>query len=257
MNEIAEVGAGIQMAPNNTRILGRFGVLEDILKYTNLLESISLRRWKDNEELGTSPMMPQVAEKYKAPSGVIHRGDLQRILLEHAKKVGVDLRTGSHVTKADENFEARVQLSSGESIEGDVIIAADGIKSDLRHQIAKAHNHADTSESTGDAAYRILIPKEKMEHDKRASELLRSNVGMRWMGPGGHIMAYPIKNNEVYNMVLLHPQKVGTDSKAAESWTRKGDKKEMLEFYKEWNDLIRDLLSCEFVVHLYSAPPNF
>lgn len=215
------------------------------MKDTNLLESVSLRRWKNNEELGTSPMMPQVAEQYKAPSGVIHRGDLQRILLEHAKKAGVDLRTGCQVKKADEKFEAKVQLSSGQWIEGDVVIAADGIKSDLRHQILKAHNHIDRSESTGDAAYRILIPKEKMKHDERALELLRSNVAMRWMGPGGHIMGYPIKNNQVYNMVLLHPQKAGTDSKDAESWTQKGDKQEMLEFYKEWNDTVRDLLSCK------------
>lgn len=56
-------------------------------------------------------------------------------------------------------------------------------------------------------------------------------------------MAYPVKNNTVYNMVLLHPQKEGTDSDAAESWTRKGSKQEMLDFYKDWNPLVKDLLS--------------
>ncbi|KAL2044759.1 hypothetical protein N7G274_002534 [Stereocaulon virgatum] len=53
-------------------------------------------------------------------------------------------------------------------------------------------------------------------------------------------MAYPIKNNNVYNMVLLHPQKPNVDQ--TESWTNKGDKKEMIEFYKGWNDGVRDLL---------------
>lgn len=75
----------------------------------------------------------------------------------------------------------------------------------------------------------------------QALKLLNQNVGMRWMGPGGHIMAYPIKNNQVYNMVLLHPQKPGTEND--ESWTRKGDKGEMMDFYKDWNDLVKDLLS--------------
>lgn len=62
VKEIAEVGAGIQLAPNNTRILGRFGVLSELMKHTNLLERNSLRRWKDNEELGTAPLMPSVSK---------------------------------------------------------------------------------------------------------------------------------------------------------------------------------------------------
>lgn len=62
VKEIAEVGAGIQLAPNNTRILGRFGVLSELMKHTNLLERNSLRRWKDNDELGTAPLMPGVCK---------------------------------------------------------------------------------------------------------------------------------------------------------------------------------------------------
>lgn len=56
-------------------------------------------------------------------------------------------------------------------------------------------------------------------------------------------MAYPVKENTVYNMVLLHPQKPETDSQEAESWTRKGSKKEMLHFYKDWNPMVQNLLS--------------
>ncbi|KAL1311258.1 hypothetical protein AAFC00_001447 [Neodothiora populina] len=243
VKEIAEVGAGIQMAPNNMRILGRYGVLPELMKNVNLLEANSLRRWKDNEELGAAPLMPRVAEKYKAPLGVVHRGDLQRVLLEAAKKEGCDLRTDHKVVKCDDGFEARVQLKSGEWIEGDIVIAADGIKSDIRRQIAQHHKHVDKATPTGDAAYRILIPKAKMEHDEEAMKLLNHNVGMRWMGPGGHIMAYPVKNNTVYNMVLLHPQQADLDHEAAESWTRNGSKAEMLDFYKDWNPLVKDLLS--------------
>lgn len=182
VKEIAEVGAGIQMAPNNMRILGRLGVLPELMKYVNLLESNSLRRWKDNEELGSAPLMPKIGETYNAPLGVIHRGDLQRVLLESAKKAGCDIRTDHKVVKCDDKFEARVQLKSGEWLDGDIVIAADGIKSGIRQQIAQHHNHVDKSTPTGDAAYRILIPKEKMEHDKEALKLLSENVGMRWMG---------------------------------------------------------------------------
>ncbi|SMY28061.1 unnamed protein product [Zymoseptoria tritici ST99CH_1A5] len=241
--EIAEVGAGIQMAPNNMRILGRLGVLPEVVKYCNFMEKNSLRRWKDNSELGIAPLMPSIAELYGAPLGVIHRGDLQRVLLQCAKASDVDIRTGHKVVRVDENFEARVQLVSGEWIEGDVVVAADGIKSSVRAQIAAHHSYKDHSTSTGDSAYRIMIPKEKLEHDEYALKLLKENVGMRWMGPGGHIMAYPVKNNTVYNIVLLHPQKEDLDSHEAASWTRKGDKQEMLDFYRDWCPEVQNLLS--------------
>jgi len=80
-----------------------------------------------------------------------------------------------------------------------------------------------------------------MKNDARALSLLHDNIGMRWMGPYGHIMAYPIKNNTVYNMVLLHPQKPSQGND--ESWTSKGDKREMMDFYREWNDTVKNLLS--------------
>ncbi|MCJ1405496.1 hypothetical protein MMC11_008724 [Xylographa trunciseda] len=248
---IAEVGAGIQMAPNAARILGRFGLLEKVMEKANVLEKNSLRRYANNEELGTAPLMPEIGQKYGAPLSVIHRGDLQAILLEAARAEKIEMHLGSRVLEADPEFEARVKLQSGEWLKGDVIIAADGIKSDLRRQIAKAHGIEDRSQPTGDAAYRILIPKEKLEHDPEALDLLNTNVGMRWMGPEGHIMAYPIKNNQVYNMyvdrgpdapkVLLHPQKAGAPNE--ESWTNRGDKKEMLDFYSSWNDLVKNLLT--------------
>ncbi|KAL3475981.1 salicylate hydroxylase [Aspergillus californicus] len=242
VREIAEVGAGIQMAPNASRILGRFGVLQEVVKKANFLEMNSLRRYENDEELGTAPLMPKVGQAYHAPLCVIHRGDLQSILLNAVRNANIDLHLNSRVVSADSEFSGKVQLATGEEMSADVVIAADGIKSDLRHQIAKSHGHIDHAQSTGDAAYRIMIPKKDLENDPEALKLLESNVGMRWMGPGGHIMAYPIKNNELYNMVLLHPKPAGK-SDEEESWTQQGSKEEMRRFYEQWNPLVRKLLS--------------
>jgi len=85
-----------------------------------------------------------------------------------------------------------------------------------------------------------------MEQDERAAKLLADDKGIRWMGPGGHIMAYPIKQNTLYNMVLIHPSKVHQTSEKQnekESWTNKGSKREMMDFYANWNPLVRDLMS--------------
>ncbi|CEJ61785.1 hypothetical protein PMG11_10304 [Penicillium brasilianum] len=241
VHEIAEVGAGIQIAPNAARILGRFGVLSEVVKKANVLEKNSLRRYKNDEELGTAPLMPKVGQEYSAPLCVIHRGDLQSILLRAVQNENIDLKLNSRVISPDSEFSGKVHLQTGEEMAADVVIAADGIKSDIRQSIAKFHGHIDHAQPTGDAAYRIMIPRKELENDPDALKLLESNVGMRWMGPGGHIMAYPIKNNGLYNMVLLHPKPSGKSDE--ESWTQQGSKKEMQQFYEQWSPLVRKLLS--------------
>ncbi|KAJ4301272.1 hypothetical protein N0V90_003363 [Kalmusia sp. IMI 367209] len=243
VNEIAEVGAGIQIAPNAARILRRFGLLEEVLEYANVMEKNSLRRYANDEELGTAPFMPEVEVKYGAPLAVIHRGDLQRILIRAAKSSGCYIVTSQKVIEADTARGAHVQTADGTWYSGDVVFAADGIKSTLRAQIAAAYGITDSAIPTGDAAYRVLIPRETIQHDKEALAMLDQNVGMRYMGPGGHVMAYPVRNNTLYNMVLLHPAQEHISHEAGESWTRKGNKAEMLDFYKDWSPLIRKLLS--------------
>ncbi|KAI5793078.1 putative salicylate hydroxylase [Geopyxis carbonaria] len=239
--EIAEVGAGIQVAPNAARILERYGLLSTLRKDAVELESNSLRRWENNEELGTTAFTPRIAATYGVPLLVVHRGDLQRVLLEGAVAAGVTIRTGAMVEGVDEGFAPFVKLAGGEVVEGDVVIAADGIRSTVREQMAKKHNHENRTIPTGDAAYRVIIKEEDMAGDEEALRLLKTDVGIRWMGPGRHIMAYPVKANTVYNMVLLHPERA-SDSKE-ESWTLKGSKAEMLAHFAGWNPTVTKLLN--------------
>lgn len=62
VSEIKEIGSGIQLAPNTTRTLARFGLLEEIIQSANILEEISIRRWRDDKVIGTAPLMPQVQQ---------------------------------------------------------------------------------------------------------------------------------------------------------------------------------------------------
>ncbi|EWC44383.1 hypothetical protein DRE_01209 [Drechslerella stenobrocha 248] len=240
-SDIRDVGAGIQIAPNASRILERFGVLEELKKDGIMLQKLSLRRWDDDAEIGSARLMPGVGKKYNAPLMVVHRADLQRTLLNRARALGVVLRTSAPVTAIAEDFSPRVQLSSGEWISGDVVIAADGIKSFTRQEIAKKRGYHDRTISTGDAAYRIVIDESRMEGDEKALALLKGEVGSRWMGPGGHIMAYPLRSHKLYNMVLIHP--IRPMQQQTESWTSCGTKTEMLKTYSGWNSTVRHLLS--------------
>ena len=95
---------------------------------------------------------------------------------------------------------------------------------------------------TGDSAYRLLIPRKKIQHDPELLAMLNQNVAMRYMGPGGHIMAYPLKGNKVYNMVLIHPSKTAGDTEE-DAWTTTGKREDMMNFYASWSPLIRKWLS--------------
>ncbi|KAF3940847.1 hypothetical protein ABW19_dt0206316 [Dactylella cylindrospora] len=241
VSEIKEVGAGIQVAPNAARILARFGVLEELKKDAIMIKSNSIRRWKDDSEIGSVPLMPFVEKKYKAPLMVVHRADLQKVLYDAAIRHGVVIRTGCSVVKCDDEFDPKVQLRSGEWVGGDVVIAADGVKSLVRAEIARRKGYEDVTMSTGDAAYRIVISEERMEGDEKALALLRGSIGSRWMGPGGHIMAYPVRSHKLYNMVLIHP--IRPTQLNNESWTSRGTKAEMLKTYAGWNPTVRHLMS--------------
>jgi hypothetical protein len=63
-NSLTEIGAGLQIAPNASRVLARLGILGDVMKKANVLEGLSLRRWKDDSEIGTAPLMPGVSLPY-------------------------------------------------------------------------------------------------------------------------------------------------------------------------------------------------
>src|SRR5882762_2808491 len=94
------------------------------------------------------------------------------------------------------------------------------------------------AQDTGDAAYRVMIPREKLVNRPELLKLVDESISYRWIGPGGHIMVYPIRNHQLFNMVLLHPDRRDTE----ESWTATGPKSNMLEFYSGWSPTVRALL---------------
>lgn len=96
-----------------------------------------------------------------------------------------------------------------------------------------------SAQQTGDAAYRITIPRAKLLNKPELLELIDGSISYRWMGPGGHIMVYPIRNHQLFNMVLLHPDRHDIE----ESWTATGPKSNMTEFYSSWSPTVRALLS--------------
>ncbi|TLD18545.1 hypothetical protein PspLS_10278 [Pyricularia sp. CBS 133598] len=198
--QIEEAGAGLQLAPSCTRILRRLNVLEHVMKHATVLERISI----SDDEIRSAPL-GAIGDKYGSPMGVIYRGDLQRILLAAVVEVGCRLCTSSNVVAVDSHFRPRVQVVDTKTAEstwlhGNVVIAADGIKSSLRRQMVAAGGDREHIVDTTDAAHRLLIPRERIQGNQTRLSMLDDNVALRYIGPGGHVMAYPVKGNTVYNL---------------------------------------------------------
>ncbi|KAL3479960.1 hypothetical protein BJX99DRAFT_244625 [Aspergillus californicus] len=229
--KLMEVGAGIQVSPNMLRLFDRWDVSPLIHAKDVALEKIHVRRWQDGSLLGTMPVNKTYGQQV-----VIHRADLHNALIDKALELeNVELRVNSHVLNID--FDSTtVTLADGSVVKADVIIAADGIKSTVRDHLLG--EHASKPMATGDAAYRIMLPKSAMESDPELKQLLEVPEATRWLGPERHLIAYPVRNHELFNVVLLHPDRHGIE----ESWTTRGSKQKMIDDYEGWDPVVTKLI---------------
>ncbi|KAL2822027.1 hypothetical protein BJX63DRAFT_180519 [Aspergillus granulosus] len=229
--KLMEVGAGIQVSPNMLRLFDRWGVSPLIHAKDVALEQIHVRRWQDGSLLGTMPVNKTFGQQV-----VIHRADLHNALIEKALELeNVELRVNSHVTDVD--FDSTtVTLANGTVVGADIIIAADGIKSAIRDHLLG--DDASKPVATGDAAYRIMLTRSTMEKDPDLKKLIEAPEATRWLGPERHLIAYPVRNHELYNIVLLHPDRHGVE----ESWTTKGSKQRMIDDYEGWDPIVTKLI---------------
>jgi salicylate hydroxylase len=123
---------------------------------------------------------------------------------------------------------ARVVLGSGEQLEADLVVGADGINSTLREIML---GHPDPPTPTGDLAYRLLLKTSEMLKDEELRELVTNPQVNYWLGPDMHAVNYVLKGGELFNMVLLVPDDMPKDGAS----TLEGNVVEMRELYKDWD----------------------
>lgn len=191
---IGEVGAGIQVSPNVSRLLRRWGLgkaLEDIAVRP---EAIALRRYNTGELVGWTKWAEKM-EEFGAPYYHIHRADFHKLLYDLAAP-NVTLKLKSTVVSVNPDPPSAsnpegpsVTLSDGTVIHGDLVIGADGVKSYIQQVVLGRVNPA---RPTGDAAYRAIIPTSEMLKDPELRPLLENPEMTGWMAPGRHLMAYCI-----------------------------------------------------------------
>lgn len=239
---LGEVGAGIQTAPNASRILMNYGLLPELEKIrTEPLDQVR-RRWKDGSVIAITSLGAYCKETYNAPYWHYHRADLHDVIHRacidpngHGPVVQVETSAG--VIDLDRSDPARpVAITrSGKRFEADVIIGADGIKSAVRDLIGAD----DTLVFSGEMAYRVLVPGDEIRRDPATRWLVDRFQSTIWYGPDRHLVHYMIRQGDLLNVVAIVP----ADDTIAEQWTRPASIEEMVTAYSEWDDRVASMLS--------------
>lgn len=189
----AELGAGLQLAPNATRILARLGVLGQVVAAGVLPRRLVLRSAVTATELTALDLGPAFLERYGAPYVVVHRSDLLTILYDTCAAEGVTLAPSRDVLAVADGADSVVATCADGSVyEGAAAIAADGLHSTVRGLFSD-----DKPICSGFAAYRGTAAVGEVT----ARSPLEEVVG--WIGPDLHFVQYPLRAGEIYNQVAV------------------------------------------------------
>jgi salicylate hydroxylase len=125
-DRVPQVGAGIQIPSNSTRLLSRLGLDPYLEEYVTEPESISFRRWQSGDVIGLTRLIPSFREQFGAPYYVIHRANFHSALHRRALDLGVTVKVASRIVGYDIEGPSIV-LANGETASADLIVAADGV----------------------------------------------------------------------------------------------------------------------------------
>ncbi|EEP76553.1 conserved hypothetical protein [Uncinocarpus reesii 1704] len=231
--DLNEVGAGIQVPPNSTRILDSYGLTDEFLKKIVWPKHLSFRRYCTGEIVGSTPFRHVLEKTYGFPYWLIHRADYQRILFDAAKEAGAKILLGTPVDSIDERAPAAI-LTDGRRLVADLIIGADGIRSKTRRAVIREKEIE--ANDTPNCAYRVTVPAEAMNADDEIRHLMEEDANC-WIGDSRHIMAYPIRQGAMYNLVLSCPGKAMVGK-----WNEPGNPDEMRGYYANFDPTIRKVL---------------
>jgi 3-hydroxybenzoate 6-monooxygenase len=191
--EFGEVGAGIQIAPNCTRLLHEYGLLTEATGLGVLPDSMVMRDALDGSVL-TRLDLADLRRRYGFPYMVIHRSDLHGIFLRACERAGVELLTSQHVTSYENTGTgAGVRLADGGEQDAAAVIAADGL-----HSVARRQLIGDEVVNSAYVAYRAALPIEQV----LGNGITPADVVV-YIGPGCHFVQYPLRGGEMLNQVAV------------------------------------------------------
>jgi 2-polyprenyl-6-methoxyphenol hydroxylase-like FAD-dependent oxidoreductase len=193
-----EIGAGLQLAPNATRVLSELGVYDAVAAHAVLPNRLLWMDAVTEKPITSVDLGKPFIERYGHPYVVMHRGDLLSVLYDACQQSGMVTLEASRdvVSVEDLGTSARAHLANGDTFETEMLIAADGLWSRIRRMV-----HPDEPNCAPYVAYRGTLPM------KDISPHAGPDTVVMWAGPDMHFVQYPIRRGEVFNQVAVFRSK--------------------------------------------------
>ena len=192
--QLREVGAGIQLSPNATAILMRLGLEARLRDFVCEPAAIEIRNGRSGALLARIPLGETARRRYGAPYYLTHRADLQAALLAEASGLpGVRLFFGCKAERVGQTGPTVTFAASGEAKRADLLIAADGVHSEIR----TAALGSSGAQNLGKVAWRAAIAA-----SAAPPAITRDATGL-WLGPGAHLVHYPVSGGASLSVVVV------------------------------------------------------
>ncbi|WP_018044832.1 FAD-dependent monooxygenase [Methylobacterium sp. 88A] len=230
----SEVGAGLQLSPNASRVLISLGLGAALRRAASEPPRVVVRALGSGREIGGVELGAELRGRHGAPYYVIHRADLQTLLLDAVRsRPGIRLMMGRDVrglAESDTSVELTLESGQGsrsETLTVDLVVGADGVRSTLR-----GHFDGRRLRSCGEAAWRATIPR-----DAAPPELQGDETGL-WLGRRRHVVHYPIQGGRSINIVAVVPERLGS-----EDWGQLGEPAVLRAQFPDATPVLAELLT--------------
>ncbi|MEJ2431757.1 MAG: FAD-dependent monooxygenase [Pseudolabrys sp.] len=222
-----EVGAGIQVSPNASRVIHGLGLAAPLAQIGVRPLAFHQKRWQDGSTLLKTPLGDAVEAAFGFPYYQVHRADILAMLVGALPPAR--LHTGHRLAGFSERGDGvDMAFDNGAQARADLLIGANGIHSSVRHILFGA----EAPRFTGVTAYRGLIRAERVRHlDVEVTTQV-------WMGPGSHLVTYFVAGKRLLNFVA----NVERDAWTAESWSEQGNPDDLRAAFAAWDPHLRAIL---------------
>jgi salicylate hydroxylase len=234
-DSLGEIGAGLQIGPNGVKVLNALGLDHTLEGLACEPDEIVSLAFDDARLRFHEPLKAIAVQKYGARYITAHRADLHKLLQQRVPPGSIHLN--ARCIGVETVGEAAVAtLANGEQIEADVIVGADGIRSTVRECLFGAA----PARYTEQMGWRCIVPIEHVPRrvGPQGSVRINPNDYVGWIGPTGHVICYPIRGGELYNLFVGHVSAEWHE----ESWTAKSSKSEMFTALSGWNEALLEML---------------
>ena len=226
---LKEVGAGVQLAANGTRVLYALGVGDELKALSSETEHKEVRLWNTGETWKLFDLGRVSVERYGFPYFTLFRPDLVAVLARAVRREKADaIHLGARAVGFEQDGAGvTLRLEDGRFAAGDALVGADGVHSRIRQGLFGP----DAPQFTGVVAWRGVVPMIQLP------ARMARKVATNWVGPGGHVVHYPLRGGKFMNFVGA----LERSDWQVESWSARGTTEELLSDFAGWHEDVRTL----------------